>query len=73
MQANIASNDLTLKVINQTLQYVVKTPLVILVPNSDDINDHRSEFSNILCTPMVQKKLRQVYLTFFHFFRYKVK
>ena len=45
MQANIASNDLTLKVINQTLQYVVKTPLVILVPNSDDINDHRSEFS----------------------------
>ena len=53
MQANIASNDLTLKAINQTLQYVVKTPMVIFVPNSDEINDHRSELSNIQCTPVV--------------------
>ena len=47
MQAHIASNDLTLRAINQTLQYVVKTPIVIIVPSSDEINDHRSEFSKI--------------------------
>ena len=39
----IASNDFTLKAINQTLQYVVKTPLVIVVPSSDEIDDHRGE------------------------------
>ena len=51
MQTNIdnyiASNDLTLKAINDTLQYVVKTPMVIMVPNSDEIDNHRSEFSNM--------------------------
>ena len=40
----IASNDMTLKAINDTLQYVVKTPMVITVPNSEEINNHRSEF-----------------------------
>ena len=51
MQTNIdnyiASNDLTLKAINDTLQYVVKTPMVIMVPNSDEIDNHRSEFLNM--------------------------
>ena len=43
----IASNDLTLKAINDTLKYVVKTPMVIMVPNSEEINNHRSEFSKM--------------------------
>ena len=43
----IASNDLTLKAINDTLQYVVKTPMVIMVPNSEEIDKHRSEFSKM--------------------------
>ena len=43
----IAANDLTLKAINDTLKYVVKTPMVITVPNSLEINKHRSEFSKI--------------------------
>ena len=51
MQTNIdnyvASNDLTLKSINDTLQYVVKTPMVIIVPNSEEIENHRSEFSKM--------------------------
>ena len=48
MQTNIgnyiASNDLTLKTINDSLQYVAKTP-IIFVPSSDEIDHHRSEFS----------------------------
>ena len=40
----IASNDLTLKTINDSLQYVAKTP-IIFVPSSDEIDHHRSEFS----------------------------
>ena len=40
----IASNDLTLETVNETLQYDVKTPMVIIVPNLDEINDHRSKF-----------------------------
>ena len=48
MQTNIdnyiASNDLTLETVNETLQYDVKTPMVIIVPNLDEINDHRSKF-----------------------------
>ena len=47
MQTNIASNDLTLKAINDTLQYVVKKPMVIIVPSSDEIDNHRSEFSKM--------------------------
>ena len=43
----IASNDLTLKAINDTLQYVVKTPMVIMVPNSEEIDSHRCEFSKM--------------------------
>ena len=43
----IVSNDLTLRAINDTLQYVVKTPMVIIVPNSDEINNHRSKFSKM--------------------------
>ena len=43
----IASNDLTLQAINDTLQYVVKTPMVIMVPNSEEIDNHRSEFSKM--------------------------
>ena len=54
MQTNIASNDVTLKAINETLQYDVKTPVVIIVPNSDEINDHRSKFSKMLRTTVVQ-------------------
>ena len=53
MQTNIASNDVTLKVINETLQYNVKAPMVIIVPNSDEINDHRSKFSKMLRTTVV--------------------
>ena len=49
MQTNIgsyiASNDLTLKTINDSLQYVAKTPMIIVVPSSDEIDHHRSEFS----------------------------
>ena len=48
MQTNIenyiASNDLTIKTINDSLQYVAETP-IILVPSSDEIDHHRSEFS----------------------------
>ena len=51
MQTNIgnyiASNDLTIKAIKETLQYVEKTPMIILVPSSDEINNHRSEFSKM--------------------------
>ena len=47
MQTNmnnyIASNDITLEAINDTLQYVVKTPMVIVVPSTDEINHHRSK------------------------------
>ena len=46
MQTNmdnyIASNDFTLKAINGTY-FVVKTPLVIAVPSSDEIDHHRSK------------------------------
>ena len=49
MQTNIgnyiASNDFTLKAINDTLQYVEKIPMVIVVPSSDEINHHRSEIT----------------------------
>ena len=49
MQTNIDNrfllNELILNEINDTLQYVVKTPMVIMVPNSDEIDNHRSEFS----------------------------
>ena len=49
MQTNIsnyiASNDFTLKAINDTLQYVVKTPMVIAVPSTDEINHHRSKIT----------------------------
>ena len=71
MQTNIASNDWTLKAINQTLQYVVKSPMVIFVPSSDEISDHRSEFSKMQHTSAVQlanKTLRSVYLTSKTFF-----
>ena len=51
MQTNfdtyITSNDLALQAINDTLQYVVKTPIVIMVPNSEEIDNHRSEFSKL--------------------------
>ena len=90
MQTNIASNDLTLKAINRTLQskyqnidklnetmvimqtnidnyiasndltqYDVKTPMVINVPSSDEINGHRSKFSKLLPTKVIHvaKKL----------------
>ena len=47
MQTNIGnyitSNDFTLKAINNTLQYVVKIPMVIVVPSSDEIDHHRSK------------------------------
>ena len=42
IQNYIASNDFTLKAINDTY-FVVKTPLVIAVPSSDEIDDHRSK------------------------------
>ena len=49
MQTNmnnyIASNDITLEAINDTLQYVVKTPMVIVVPSTDEINHHRSKIT----------------------------
>ena len=48
MQTNmdnyIASNDFELKAINDTY-YAVKTPLVIAVPSSDEIDDHRGGVS----------------------------
>ena len=44
MDNYIASNDFELKAINDTY-YAVKTPLVIAVPSSDEIDDHRSEVS----------------------------
>ena len=51
MEANIgnyiASNDLTLKAMNESLQFVVKTPMVILVPSSDEIDDYRSKVTKI--------------------------
>ena len=51
MQTNIDNrfllNELILNEINDTLQYVVKTPMVIMVPNSDEIDNHRSEFSKM--------------------------
>ena len=47
IQNYIASNDFTLKAINDTLQYVVKIPLVIVVPSSDEIDDHRGEVSKM--------------------------
>ena len=51
MQTNIAnyiaSNDLKLTTISDSLQYVVKTPMTIFVPSSDEIDHHRSEFSKI--------------------------
>ena len=43
----IVLNDLTLQAINETLQYVVNTSMVIIVPNSDEIDSHRSEFSKM--------------------------
>ena len=45
IQNYIASNDFTLKAINDTLQYVEKIPMVIVVPSSDEINHHRSEIT----------------------------
>ena len=42
----IASNDFTLKAINGTY-FVVKTPLVIAVPSSDEIDHHRSKIIKI--------------------------
>ena len=51
MQTNIDNrfllNELILNEINDTLQYVVKTPMIIMVPNSEEINNHRSEFSKM--------------------------
>ena len=51
MQTNIAnyiaSNDLKLTTISDSLQYVVKTPMTIFVPSLDEIDHHRSEFSKI--------------------------
>ena len=51
MQSNIgnyiASNDLTLKKINDSLQYFEKIPLIIPVPSLDEIDHHRSEFSKM--------------------------
>ena len=43
----IASNDLTLKKINDSLQYFEKTPVIIRVPSLDEIDHHRSEFSKM--------------------------
>ena len=45
MDNYIASNDITLKAINDTLQYVVKIPMVIAVPSTDEINHHRSKIT----------------------------
>ena len=50
MQTNmdnyIASNDFELKAKNDTY-FVVKTPLVIVVPSSDEIDHHRSKIIKI--------------------------
>ena len=45
--------------INHNLQYVVETPMIILVPSSDEIDDHRSEFSKMHRTPVVQLTKKQ--------------
>ena len=47
MDNSIASNDFELKAINNTLQYVVKIPMVIVVPSSDEIDHHRSKIIKI--------------------------
>ena len=53
MQTNMAnyisSNDFELKAINDTY-YVVKTPLVIAVPSSDEIDEHRGEVTEMQCS-----------------------
>ena len=46
MENYIASNDFELKAMNDTY-YVVKTPLVIAVPSSEEIDDHRGEVSKM--------------------------
>ena len=49
MQAHIDNyiirNDLAIRWINDTLQYVQNIPMVIVVPSSDEIYDYRGKIS----------------------------